>query len=73
MKQLIRVLFVVVFCFGIIKPVLADESSYPYYGKAYGIGGGDMEAMTSSVAPAPRIEAGSEEITVSVYVRYEIR
>lgn len=51
-----------------------DESGGPiYYDRsAYGMGG--AEAMKSvAAAPAPAIEAGSQDVTVSVTLRYEIR
>ncbi|OGZ02080.1 MAG: hypothetical protein A2430_01370 [Candidatus Liptonbacteria bacterium RIFOXYC1_FULL_36_8] len=38
----------------------------------YGIGGATMEA-SSSISPAPSIEPGSEEVSISVNLRYEIK
>jgi hypothetical protein len=50
-----------------------DDSGYPvYYDKTMAFGRGG--AMESSVAaPAPAIEPGSQDVTVSVTLRYEIR
>lgn len=47
-----------------------SASVVPYY--AYGMGGDMMSAKTES-APAPAIEAGSEDVKVNVTLRYEIR
>ena len=50
-----------------------DEGGYPgpYY-DAYGKGGGFVSAAVES-APAPTIEPGSQDVTVSVTLRYEIQ
>ena len=58
--------------FGIGRLLSIDENNYPmpiYYSKAMGIGGGVSEA--ASVAPT--IEPGSQEITINVTMRYEIK
>ena len=49
-----------------------DGYSPVYYDKmAYGMGG--AETVRSSAAPAPAIEPGSQDVSVSVTLRYEIR
>ncbi|MEY4731416.1 MAG: hypothetical protein RL681_362 [Candidatus Parcubacteria bacterium] len=59
--------------FGLGRLLGIDEGgNYPlYYEKAYGRGGG--VAMDAAAAPAPTIEPGSQDITVTVTLRYEIR
>ena len=53
-----------------------DESGYPsYYDKGYlaarnGVG---LEAAPSAPAPSPTIEPGSQDVNVTVVLRYEIR
>lgn len=42
-----------------------------YYG--YGMGGIEKQSLDSMAAPAPAIEAGSQEVKVNVTLRYEIR
>ena len=52
-----------------------EESGYnPYpYDRYYGMGGDAMmESAKVMSAPAPSIEAGSQEMKVNVYLRYEI-
>lgn len=59
--------------FSLGKLLSIDESgpSPIYYG--YGMGGAKLEAAMDSVAaPAPAIEAGSQEVKVNVTLRYEI-
>lgn len=48
-----------------------EEGYQPYYG--YGMGGG-MESMSlkAAAAPAPTIEPGSQEVKITVTLRYEI-
>ncbi len=50
-----------------------EEGGYmPYYAKqemAYGMGGADIDMA----APAPLIEPGSQDVTITVQLRYEIR
>jgi len=57
--------------FNVGKLLLIDENNYPISDYRYGIGG----AMEKSLAlPAsPQIEPGSQEITVNVILRYEIK
>lgn len=60
--------------FGLGRLLGIDEGgNYPmYYEKAYGRGGG--VAMDAAVAaPSPTIEPGSQDMTVTVTLRYEIR
>lgn len=57
--------------FSIGRLLSIDENNYPqpvYYGKALGMGAGVSEA-----APTPVIEPGSQEVTVNVTLRYEIK
>jgi hypothetical protein len=60
--------------FGVGRLLGIEEGGYqPYYDRYYGMAG-DMKAMEASApAPAPSIEPGSQEITVNVTLRYEIR
>lgn len=56
--------------------LLSIEESIPYtYDRMYGMGGDsyEMKAMSAPAAVAAPIEAGSNEITVTVYLRYEIQ
>ncbi|MDE2019266.1 MAG: SIMPL domain-containing protein [Patescibacteria group bacterium] len=49
-----------------------ENNPYPIYAKAYGMGGG--AAMESAVAaPAPAIQPGSQEISETVTLQYEIQ
>src|SRR3989344_2117108 len=49
-----------------------EGGNYPiYYEKAYGRGG--AVAMDAAAVPAPTIEPGSQDVTVTVNLRYEIR
>ncbi len=58
--------------FGIGRLLSIDESgAQPVY-YAYGMGGADL-AMKSAAVPAPTIEPGSQDVTVTVTLRYEIR
>jgi len=51
-----------------------DEGNYPVYYNAKAMGMGGSEALRSDVAvPAPAIEPGSQDVTVSVTLRYEIK
>ena len=54
--------------------LLSIDDSYPqpYYGKALGMGG-DMRSEAAVAAPVPTIEPGSQDLTVQVMLRYEIR
>jgi hypothetical protein len=56
--------------FSVGRLLSVEEGYTPYY--AYGLGGGDSLKVSSSVA-APTIEPGSQEITIDVILRYEIR
>ena len=57
--------------FGLGRLLGIDEGGYPiYYDKAFGRGGAVME---TAAAPAPTIEPGSQDVTVTVNLRYEIR
>ena len=56
--------------FKVGKLISIDEGYSPYYG--YGLGGGDMK-LESAPSATPVIEAGSQEVTVSVILRYEIQ
>jgi uncharacterized protein len=48
-----------------------NEGSTPYY---YGKGGGsDVMYETASAAPAPTIEAGSQEVSITLTLSYEIK
>lgn len=50
-----------------------DEGYQPYYPAAYGMGGGaDFETPKATYTP-PTIEPGSQEIVVTVNMRYEIK
>ncbi len=58
--------------FSVGRLLSIDESgAQPVY-YAYGMGGADM-AMKSAAVPAPTIEPGSQDVTVTVTLRYEIR
>lgn len=46
---------------------------YPMYDRAYGIGGDSLKLESDSVPPTPIIEPGSQETTISVTLRFEIR
>jgi uncharacterized protein len=60
--------------FKIGRLISLDDTYTPYY-YGYGLGGGDMmkAESVSSAVPAPTIEPGSQEITVNVTLRYEIK
>ncbi len=50
-----------------------DESGYPVpYYDTYGKGGGSFGAAAQSAPPLPTIEPGSQEVKVTVTLRYEI-
>lgn len=55
--------------FSVGRLLSIDEGYVPFYG--YGMGGADVAKLESSAVPT--IEPGSQEITVSVILRYEIR
>jgi len=58
--------------FDIGKLLSIDESYYPTaYNKAYGMGGAAMMEIADAPS-APSIEAGSQEVTANVTLRYEI-
>jgi hypothetical protein len=60
--------------FGIGKLLSIDESGTYYPNQVYSMGGGVMSAKVDSYAvPAPAIEPGSQDVTVNVTLRYEIR
>lgn len=54
--------------FRVGRLISIEEGYQPYY--SYGMGGGDLAKAES--APAPTIEPGSQEVTISVTLRYEI-
>lgn len=56
--------------FSVGKLISIDEGYIPYYG--YGLGGGDMK-LESTPSATPTIEPGSQEVTVSITLRYEIQ
>jgi uncharacterized protein len=56
--------------FRVGKLISIDESYTPYY--AYGKGGSDVAMSSAIPQAAPTIEAGSQEVTVNVTLRYEI-
>jgi uncharacterized protein len=57
-----------------IGRLISLEDSYTPYYYGYGLGGGDMKAESvSSAIPVPTIEPGSQEITINVTLRYEIK
>jgi uncharacterized protein YggE len=59
--------------FGLGRLLGIDEGGYPgvYYDKmAYGMGGGDVREVAM---PAPAIEPGSQDVVVTVNLRYEIK
>jgi uncharacterized protein YggE len=58
------------FGIGRLLEIYESSGAQPYY--AYGMGGADM-AVKSAAAPAPSIEPGSQDVTVTVTLRYEIR
>ncbi|MGC9611051.1 MAG: SIMPL domain-containing protein [Minisyncoccia bacterium] len=58
--------------FRIGKLLSIDESGAYYAPRAYGMGGDAISAKVESYA-APAIEAGSQDVTVNVTLRYEIR
>ncbi len=49
-----------------------NENNFSAYDKRFGMGG-SMDMVESSVAPAPTIEPGSEEIMVTIMLNYEIK
>lgn len=49
---------------------IEEGGAVPMY--AYGMGGAKMESVADMAAPAPAIEAGSQEVRVTVTLRYEI-
>lgn len=53
----------------LISVQINESGQYPMY---YGMGGG-VSAAKEMAAPAPAIEAGSQDVTVSVNMVYEIR
>jgi uncharacterized protein len=57
--------------FNLGKLLSIDEGYAPYY-SSYGKGGGDI-ALEASSSITPRIEAGSQEVTVNITLRYEIK
>jgi len=56
--------------FSVGKLISIDEGYNPYYG--YGLGGGDMR-LESAPSATPTIEPGSQEVTVNITLRYEIK
>jgi len=54
--------------FKVGRLISIEEGYTPYY--AYGMGGVKAE---SSLSPAPTIEPGSQEVTVNITLRYEIK
>ncbi len=48
-----------------------DEGGYPVYYGAYGKGGAALDA--TSAAPTPAIEPGSQDVNITVTLRYEIQ
>jgi len=60
--------------FRVGKLLSIDENSYPVARYAYGQGGDFAIAESVKMgAPAPTIEPGSEDVTINVVLRYEIR
>lgn len=59
--------------FRIGKLLSIDESYYPVAYKNYGMYGGAALETQDAAVPAPSIEAGSQEITANVTLRYEIK
>lgn len=60
------------FRIGKLLSIEENGGAIPYY--QYGIGGASMKAMAPEAAPvAPTIEPGSQEVKISVSLRYEIR
>ncbi|MFH1036531.1 MAG: SIMPL domain-containing protein [Patescibacteria group bacterium] len=53
--------------------LISIEDSYTPYYYGYGMGGGAEMKVSSDAAPAPIIEPGSQEVTISVVLRYEIQ
>lgn len=61
--------------FRIGKLIMIEENNYPmpYYAKD-GLGGAEMSVSSRpAMAPAPTFEPGSQDVTVNVSVRYEIK
>lgn len=59
--------------FGIGRLLGIDESGQPPIYYAYGMGGDLMMKENSIAVPAPTIQPGSQDVTVNVTLRYEIR
>jgi hypothetical protein len=50
------------------KVLNVNESYYPYYG-----GGVTMEKSAAEIAPAPEIQPGQQEVSITVYITYRLK